>query len=294
MAYNGKTVKIDGIVEKAFRDSGLHEVDWESAIEWTVDLLGLLGVSATKTSIVTNGEGDNPDPILVEENRGRLPDNLESLTSVRRVELNDDGTVSKYIPMIEATDVYHTSDADMNVSYPTEFGSEFRLTSINEDGEAEDDTIEVNQEKRASRTFYTYKLDGQFIFSDFEMGYIEVAYEGFPLDDRGLPLVPDDPKFLQALKYHIIFRCDWINWRANPASPGLKAVVNDSEQRRDFYVAAARNKAHIPNLDEMEAIKNQWIRSIPKINEHANGFKTLGTQEQRYNQYSNSNIRRRR
>ena len=128
---------------------------------------------------------------------------------------------------------------------------------------------------------YTYKINNGAIFTSFEKGFINMQYKAYPIDSEGFLMVPDDEKFRAALKYHIMYKLDFRRWRSNPASPGLKALLNDSEQRRDFYVGAARNKAHIPSIDGMEAIKNQWLRSIPKINHHSDGFASMNKIERR-------------
>lgn len=286
MAYNDKYVSVEQVIEKAFRDSGLTDIDWESAIEWTAELLGLLGLPCTKIDKVTNGQGGWPDPIIVEGYRFRLPEDMVSLTSVRRAYLDTEGNIVGYDPMMESMDVFQT-EVPMNTGGATSFDPIFNTVVPGEDDqgdfELKEVTVHGSTPKPDNHDYFRYKLDVDTAFTDFEDGYVEVAYKGLPIDDRGLPLVPDDPKFLNALKYHIIFKCDWKNWRKNPASPGLRAVVNDSEQRRDFYVGAAITKARIPSLDKMEALKRQWLRTIPKINEHGNGFNTLSRQEHRYN-----------
>ena len=137
-----------------------------------------------------------------------------------------------------------------------------------------------------------YKLDSGYIYTNFESGYVQVAYRGFPIDASGYPMIPDDPKVKEALKCHIIYKLDWKTWRKNP-SPQNKSIVNDSEQQRNFYVAAAITKSHIPSIDKMESLKRQWLRNGQNINEHSNGFKTSNMQERRYN-YNSRNGRRRR
>ena len=37
----------------------------------------------------------------------------------------------------------------------------------------------------------------------------------------------------------------------------------------------------MPGLDMAENLKNSWTRLIPKINQHFNGFKDIGKQEDR-------------
>ena len=39
----------------------------------------------------------------------------------------------------------------------------------------------------------------------------------------------------------------------------------------------------MPNKDQMESIKNTWLRIIPEINEHATASSTLGQRQIIYN-----------
>jgi hypothetical protein len=54
------------------------------------------------------------------------------------------------------------------------------------------------------------------------------------------------------------------------------------ERERDWYVAQAVNKSKIMSPDEMESWKNDWLRTIPKVNHHSNFFRNMQAPEQRY------------
>ena len=127
---------------------------------------------------------------------------------------------------------------------------------------------------------YEYKINNGYIETNFETGFIEIVYTGYVTDDHGLPMIPDDPKFREAVKWSLIRFLDYRKWRTNELS---RELFNYSDQQRDWYIAAARSKASIPSLDKTEAIKNMFLSSIPKINEHDTYFKYSNVQEQRYN-----------
>lgn len=287
MAYNGKFISYVGIIESVFRDSGLDFVDFEAATEWTAELIGIIGVPQTMVDKVTDGIDGNPSGLKVENYRCKLPDDLEKLVSIRKVDVDDSGMIYNYSEMVESPDIFHPSMVDQ---YENNRSSNWNpLVNIDEFNPADEtfspDRVqyELDAPSLSSGVPYSYKIDHGYIFTNFESGYVQVSYKGFPIDANGFPLVPDDPKFKEALKYHLIYKIDWRNWRINP-SPQNKAILNDSERQRNFYISSARNKAHIPSYDKMEQIKNMWLRSIPKINEHSNGFKTTSAQEVRYNQ----------
>jgi len=289
MAYNGKFVPLERIVEKAFRDAGFENIDWEAAIEWTAEMFSYLGVPSTYIDVTTNGIDDMPTPIEIVDYRAQVPSGLVYLVGCRKVDLDEEGVPVNYAPMIESTDIFHLTQVENIQDGNTYFDPITLIPEVvpDEDGEPTTELSYYTQQpiKGFSGIPYSYKIQGGTIFTNFKDGFIEMSYKSYPLDDRGYPLIPDDLKFQRALEYYIIYKLDWKKWRLNPASPGLKAVLNDSEQKYYVFAASARNKAHIPSIDKMESIKNQWLRSIPKINEHATGFKTSSAQEIRYNQY---------
>jgi hypothetical protein len=39
----------------------------------------------------------------------------------------------------------------------------------------------------------------------------------------------------------------------------------------------------MPNTDQLEMIKNSWVRLVPEIKEHESGFSALGQEQRKYN-----------
>jgi len=289
MAYNGRYISIHQVVENVFRDAGFTKVDWESSVAWTVQLMGKIGIPYQYIDIATNGEGYNPNPITVQNYRGVLPTGFVNIKSCRRVEVDNQGNIIDFRPMVETTDLYHDThleegDQQLNAYDPVVNVTNFTLDEYG-DITSTDTFIEQEELRTTSYAPDTYKIQGEYIFTNFEEGNIELVYKSYPIDVEGFPMIPDDEKYIAALEHYIIYKLDWKKWRRNPASPGLRAVLNDSEQQSLWYIGSARNKSHIPTYDGMESLKNMWLRSIPKPNEHSNGFKTLNKQERRYNQF---------
>jgi hypothetical protein len=281
MAFNGKYVSIRQIIEKAFRDSGIDNIDYEAAIEWAAELMGLIGVPYFYVDKSTNGI-DIP-PLVVSDFRTTLPIGLTSIQSVRKIVLDVNGNVIHDYPMIEVDNV-----ANASLLSGLSTGPVVNYVDLNlEDDELVFEDVELtNNNPIIENLSFYYKVQNNYIYTNFEDGFINLSYRSYPIDEDGLLLIPDDDKYKKALEYYIIYRIDWKRWRANPASPGLKAVVNDSESQYMFYVSSARNKAHIPSVDKMEGIKNSWIRLIPKYYNHNNNFSTSTIPEMRRNRNS--------
>ena len=126
---------------------------------------------------------------------------------------------------------------------------------------------------------FEYKLNDGYIYTNFETGFIELVYTGFATDAHGFPMIPDDQRYIEAVRWSLIQHIDYKKWRVGEITD---KVFQYSEQQRDWYIASARSKASIPTIDKMEAIKNMFLRSIPKVNEHDSYFKYSNVEEGRY------------
>lgn len=282
MAFNTEFISIKGTIESVYRDSGLDEVNYEAAVEDAFELIRLMGVPYTYIDRVTDGV--NAPMITVSDYRATLPTDMAYLISICRLRVDGNFRITSQEEMTETSSLYHYSKIntaeDLNYVNPT---ANYPVSYIDENGDliTVDGQIVGDVAKVAPYRGYFYKINNNILYTDFADGYIAVSYKGYPLDDDGIIMIPDDEKLKAAIKYHLMYKIDFRRWRAYPEKPGLKALLNDSEQRRDFYVAAARIKAHVPTIDKMEAMKNRHLRSIPHINEHRNGFNSLNSQERR-------------
>jgi hypothetical protein len=291
MAYNPGHVSIKSVIERAYRKSGLEKIEWEESLEWAADLMALIGVPSQYIDMFTNGMDNNPAPIQIIDGRGELPYGVNTIRSCRRILFDRDGRITRAHPMIESTGTfYQTDDSDslinMNIYPSTIYATDI---SLSEDDDLVTTNIEVVNIQSESMDGFPesitpneYKINGGIIFTDFTTGYVEMAYTSIPLDSQGLPMIPDDYKYIRAIEDYIIERIDYRVWRRSP-SPQNKSILNDSEQKSAFSIGSARTKGRIPSVDQMESIKNMWLRSIPRISEHSNNFNSLNKQEVRYN-----------
>jgi len=132
--------------------------------------------------------------------------------------------------------------------------------------------------KDSCQTDLTYKINGCYIHTNFEEGTLVVAYKAFPMDADGAPLIPDNVKYILAVKHYIAEKIAQKLW--------IKGKLTGDkfqwfQRERDWYIGAATTAAHTPTMDQMETWKNQFLRLIPKVNAHADAFKSLGQGEKR-------------
>jgi len=126
---------------------------------------------------------------------------------------------------------------------------------------------------------FEYKINNGYIYTNFETGFIEFAFKGIVTDESGFPKIPDDQRYIEAVRWSLIEHIDYKKWRIGEIPD---KIYHYSEQQRDWYIASARSKANIPSIDKMESIKNMFLRSIPKVDFHDSYFKYANVPEKRY------------
>lgn len=241
--WNGKYVSINNIITKAYRDLGMSDaINYVDAIEWCAEALELIGSPTFLEEKVKI--------IEVVDYRAQIPTSLHLIQST----WGYDGTVDSdclddttgFIPMKYASDVMH-----------------YYTNSCTD---------------RHCHSSLTYKVNNNYIFTNFDAGAIKLSYWAMPSDDQGFPLIPDQIKVREAVAGHLKWRLAFIKWSTGKM-PG--AVYQKLEQDRDWYIGAAQTAGLMPGLDQMEGIKNNFLRMIKKINQHADGFASSVEQEQR-------------
>lgn len=84
MAFNGKYVTVDHILERVRMDYGFdQQVNFNEGIEWIYSAIRLLGVPVVYTEKITDGQGDNDDPIEVSDYKAELPVDLHQIITVK-------------------------------------------------------------------------------------------------------------------------------------------------------------------------------------------------------------------
>lgn len=120
-----------------------------------------------------------------------------------------------------------------------------------------------------------YYIDNDRIKTSFYNGKVCLSYTAFPLDDDCYPLVPDDISFKEAMFWYVYKKM--LLGRGELAQNGIDYVFADQQWK--YYCTQARNAANFPDIDRYEAFMNQWVRLIPNINRHDEGFANLSTRE---------------
>ena len=136
------------------------------------------------------------------------------------------------------------------------------------------DTFHLSEKKSISQL--TYKLQGKVIYTSNKSGDIEISYLAMELDECGLPVVPDNAKFLRAVvayikleKFQDYFDKGDIN----------QQVLAKAEQDYYFAVGACETEFKMPDIDEAESMVNMANSLFPRTSQHQRGYANMGDME---------------
>ena len=227
MAYNGKYVSIERVIENVYRNEGYtYELNFIDAIEWVAYALSMIGAPQQYTEKVVN--------VDIEDYRGELPCDMHEFIMAR-------DCVSK-TPILYNTDAFRGMHGD-------------------------DCLPDYNE---------TAYIKSNFIFTKSKEGTVEVAYRAFETDDNGFPMIPDNDRVVKAVESYLVERIDHKLWRKGELAD---KVYKHSEQEWLWYVSSAQTALMTPDYAQMEAIKDNWIRLIPKLYQYSGGFKYINIPE---------------
>jgi hypothetical protein len=117
--------------------------------------------------------------------------------------------------------------------------------------------IKDTESNNVQQSQISYTANNNFIFTSFEEGQVEMNYKAFPTTALGMPMIPDDIKFVMATQSYIAERIGFRLWMQEKLS---RDRYEKLDVERNWYIGAASTKARIPSIDEMEMIKNRYLR----------------------------------
>lgn len=128
---------------------------------------------------------------------------------------------------------------------------------------------------------YTFYLNDSYIITNIGLSddtdqNICLTYLSIPVDENGWPLIPSDIYYQKAIESFIIHMLDYQEFRKGKITD---KVFEKSESNWLFYVNSARASALMPNIAQLERLKNVWRKLLPNTNSYNRGFTDLGKQE---------------
>jgi hypothetical protein len=244
--YNtGKLVSIKRVVEKVYRDYPFTDIQWADIIEWISEGINLLGVAPSYIDKVS-------EELTLVNGRAELPCDVMYIKGVRDFETQE--------VLIRSFDQFHSSNY-------------FRCS---------DEQVATHEDY--CHPVNTYITNSNFIYTSYDEGSLEISYKAMPTDEDGLPMIPDDDKYIRAMAAYVAERIITRQFYQGKVAAGILQHV---ERERDWAFGSAKNKMVIPDMDGMEAWKNGFLRLIPNFSAHSASFKFLSqpSQQRNHNSY---------
>jgi hypothetical protein len=298
-----KTTSVKRVISKVFTDLDLQEGDHRIAdmIEWAGEAVKKIGAFPTLLTKVT-GKGGLP-LLEITNYQAKLPCDLTAINQVAY----STSEAGPFYPMTYGSGSFDASVPNTTASTAT-LGSVSNSSLVSAamalySESSEDALARINSYpniRELLETFltaqrstngehdsftasgdYTYVITPGYIKTALKEGYLLLSYQAVPTDYEGYPMIPDDESFEEAIYWYINMKLTYPEWKMGRIRD---AVYYDAKSSWNYYRKQAYGNAMMPNVDQLESIKNAWLRLIPEINEHGNAFSTLNQRQIIYNQ----------
>lgn len=139
--------------------------------------------------------------------------------------------------------------------------------------------------RHRDRTMFSWELQYTtkpgYIMTNMAHGFVKIAYYAIYTDDEGMPYIPDLESYKECIYWYIMMKLMY--------PKKLRGQINANDYTEicnsyNFYRKQAYAEAMIPGVDDMEGIKNQWLKIYPEVNDHDLFFSTTGDEQYIYNQ----------
>lgn len=183
--------------------------------------------------------------ISVVDHKAQLPTDLKALTMI----------------------AYSTSTGDEHVWLPMRLSSNVFNKYV-----SCDDTLAY-----CTDCAHEFSIDHNLVITTtLKEGTLLVSYKGFPKNDKGELLIPDNEVLKEALTHYALY----YYWMSK-----FTMKEEGSEQRLKFHLdmwdtlSKKTMNLNLPDVNELENIKNMVTRLAPRTNRFQQFFSTLGNRE---------------
>ena len=300
MALNGKYISLKAIMEQVYADNGYQfELPWIDCMQWAEEALNLIGHPRQYIRKVT-GHMEHPN-LDIKNYKAELPCDFYKLEQIAVNGMPAEYSSDTFHHLLDgdccgiegytnlAADIKERNWGDLvkvtegvNEDGTSNYGASYYVERNDALSNTQDGIMSFDMSQVVDSNFnpITFDINNNNITLSVKEGKVCMAYLAIPTDIDGLPLIPEDTSYQLAVKKYLTMKIDYIGWRRGELQ---QAVFQHSEQEWSWYVGQAGNKAKMPNIDQLEAIKNQTMRLLPQINHHETFFKSLGSPELRKN-----------
>lgn len=238
----GSFVSVGVVLDMVNRDNQflIEHVDYNDVLEWIIGAIRLIGAPGAYDENKVTGNSMITPNITVVDYRGPLP--------VDYVQVKPGG-VRDY-----DTKIVYRGATDRFISAPNITGD-----------------APLNQQ-----IDLTYRINDNYIFTSEETATLEMTYRAFKIDDAGLPMVPDDQRYLQAISSFIAER---IGYNLYMTDKLTERKYDRLVGERRWYIASASSGARMPDVDTIQSWTNMLVRLSPNLDQFSSSFKYSGNKE---------------
>lgn len=281
MAEQLQSIKV--ILDKIHRNPMLSEVSLETAIDYTVDFMRIVGVpnlfyDKVEVIPIVNYKASLPvdwiDTIQIKFNDVCLRYSNDSFITKAYVpeevtvpEIDFESTLVTSIAQMTNPDlIYKMVVNGVDRYYEYHDGAVIQINFVTDTNTSTNNTI----------SDYSFKIQGGIIHTTIKEGDIELAYRAIGIDEYGLPMIPDNSNFTRALElyiklqhYGILFDLGKIN----------QQVIQKAQQDYAWAVGALETDSLRLDLSKAESFFNSLNQLFIKNNEFKHGFKNEGAKQ---------------
>jgi hypothetical protein len=299
-------VSIKKVIAKVFADLQLPEGNYPISdfIEWAGEALKKIGAFPSFINKVT-GKGGEPLLVLFDY-QTLLPCDLHSIQQVAYSKningpffsmrygtgsFDYEPKLTSEIETVGVDNTVATSDLITIVMRLYNLDYDAAVIKINTEpdireiisGMVNDEGIPIFKGLTQTSFDYIYTITNNYIKTNIKDGYLMVAYQAIPTDIDKYPMIPNDESFMEAIYWYIVMKLKFPEWMEGRIRD---AVYYRIENKWNYYCKQAYGNAMMPNIDQLESIKNTWLKLVPEIGQHETFFSTLGQKQIVYNQNS--------
>lgn len=145
-------------------------------------------------------------------------------------------------------------------------------------------TVSVDGRQGSKETNFGYNLQYSikpgYIMTNIPTGYLKLSYHANPTDEDGYPLIPNMPSYFEACYWYVVMKLKYPDWLNGTLT---SEKYYHMQRSWNFYCKQAYGDSLAPNYDEMESIKNTWLKIYPEVNDHSTFYSTTGERQHIYN-----------
>jgi hypothetical protein len=266
---------IDSVIAKIIRNTRVQDTSYLFDMrEWIPEAMGLM---KTKYALSTRYED-----VTIDYHKGKMPCDLHHIKAVEYLGVRlPEGNSSKHaattqqlglesgLPKNESTMELVITAGTPYIEQTIDSPEVLATASTSRWVSLFSDSLAAANEKR-EHAFHYYQPEMGYINTSFADGIVRVHYAAIPLDASGLPLIPDNEDYKQALYYYV---------RAMMIGAGYKDLAFNEDvlmQRFEGHAARAIGQIRYPSVDAMQTRVNNMVRFIPQENYFENFFRTDG------------------